>query len=38
MVRLHAGRAALVAGRGWIYTATAARELTVGEAVPEFVH
>ncbi len=35
IVRLHAGRAALVAGTGWIYTAAGVRELKRGEAVPE---
>ena len=35
IIRLHAGRASLVAGRGWLYRADAMRELTVGEPVPE---
>lgn len=35
MVRLHAGRAALVAGTGWLYTAAGQRELKLGEPVPE---
>ncbi len=35
IVRLHAGRAALMTGTGWIYTAAGARELKTGDAVPE---
>ncbi|MEO6244482.1 MAG: Type 1 glutamine amidotransferase-like domain-containing protein [Opitutaceae bacterium] len=35
IVRLHGGRAALETGAAWIYTATAVRELKLGEAVPE---
>ena len=35
IVRLHAGRATLVAGKGWIYRVDAMRELTVGGPVPE---
>jgi len=36
MVRLHRGRAALVAGRGWLYhRGGAPRELKIGEAIPE---
>ena len=35
IVRLHAGRATLVVGKGYIYRADAMRELTVGEPVPE---
>lgn len=35
MVRLHAGRATLVAGTAWIYRATGVRELKVGQPVPE---
>jgi dipeptidase E len=35
MLRLHAGRAALVAGTGWIYTSAGQRELKLGEPVPE---
>jgi dipeptidase E len=35
IVRLHAGRARLVAGRGWIYRTSGKRELTVDDDVPE---
>jgi len=36
MVRLHRGRATLVAGRGWLYhRGGAPRELKIGEAIPE---
>ncbi len=35
MVRLHAGRATLIAGEGWIYRASGQRELRRGEPVPE---
>ncbi len=35
MVRLHGGRAALVAGTGWIYTAGGMRELKLNQPVPE---
>ena len=35
IVRLHAGRASLMAGTGWIFTAAGARELKLGEGVPE---
>jgi dipeptidase E len=37
IVRLYAGRATLVAGRAWIYQTAGARELKLGEAVPELV-
>ena len=35
MVRLHAGRATLVAGRAWVYRTAVARELKIGQPVPE---
>lgn len=35
MVRLHDGQAKLVAGRAWIYRATAARELRLNTSIPE---
>ncbi len=35
MVRWHQGRAVLLAGRGWIYTAAGQRELRINEVVPE---
>lgn len=35
MLRLHAGRAELVAGTGWIYSSAGQRELKLGEPVPE---
>lgn len=35
MLRLHRGRAVLVAGEGWLYTAAARRELKLNELVPE---
>ena len=35
MVRLHAGRAELVAGTGWIHSSAGQRELKLGEPVPE---
>jgi dipeptidase E len=35
IVRLHAGRASLVAGRGWVYRASGARELKSGDPIPE---
>lgn len=35
VVRLHAGRAVLAAGYGWIYSATGMRALQVGEPLPE---
>lgn len=35
MVRLHAGRASLVTGRAWLYRKGAARELVLGERIPE---
>lgn len=35
MVRLHAGRAALVWGDAWLYTASGVRALKLGEPVPE---
>jgi dipeptidase E len=35
MVRLHRGRAALIAGTGWIYTTAGMRALKIGEPVPE---
>ena len=35
LLRLHAGRAALVAGAGWLYAASGVRALKVGERVPE---
>ncbi len=37
IVRLHAGQARLVAGTGWIYCAAGARELKIGEEIPEFI-
>jgi len=37
MVRLHAGRATLVAGTGWIYQASGVRALQRGVPVPELV-
>lgn len=35
VVRLHAGRASLEAGAGWLYGATGVRALVPGEAIPE---
>ena len=35
MVRLHEGRVALTSGVAWIYRTDSARELKIGEAVPE---
>lgn len=37
IVRLHAGQAKLIAGSGWIYRAAGARELKLGEEIPELV-
>ncbi len=34
-VRLHEGRVVLAAGRAWIYQASGARELVLGEPIPE---
>jgi dipeptidase E len=38
IVRLHQGRAALVAGSGWIYKTSATRRLELGESVSELSH
>lgn len=35
VVRLHDGRALLVAGRGWLYRTAGSRELTAGASIPE---
>ena len=35
IVRLHEGQARLVAGNGWIYRASALRELVLGPTIPE---